>query len=155
MHGEALHDAPEDQAAYDDAVERAYLGVGDLTSDPDALAALDARLGTLRCEKAMRHARDALCAGDTAAALSHTRVALGQRRAPKPLVIAGVLTVAPGLLRRAQLTSSRWGRWSDAPRRSRGGRRGATSPRRSRAGRGTGRAEARRAGGRHGIEHDR
>ena len=109
VHGEALHDAPEDQAAYDDAVERAYLGVGDLTSDPDALAALDARLGTLRYEKAMRHARDALGAGDTAAALAHTRVALGQRRAPKPLVIAGVLTVAPGLLRRVQLTKQQVG----------------------------------------------
>lgn len=100
LHADTAHGLRDDQDEYEDSVERAYQRVTELTEDPAALAALDRTLRTVRYERAMRRSREALLASDTTRALDQARIALGQRKALRPVVICAALTLAPGLLRR-------------------------------------------------------
>ena len=102
LHDDTARGMRLDQEDYEDSVERAFAKVATLTNAPDVLKALDQRLRRLRYQRAMRRARTALQASDTATARQQVRLALQQRRAAKPAAIYAVLVVAPGLLRHGQ-----------------------------------------------------
>jgi hypothetical protein len=91
---------PAQVDAFEASLERAFFQAGALTDARDVQQALYTTLRRIRFDQAMRRSRKALLESDTTTARAQARRALEQRRALRPAVVYGGLTVAPGVLRR-------------------------------------------------------
>jgi hypothetical protein len=91
---------PALQDAFEESLERCFVQATSLTDEPGVQQALATTLRRLRFNQAMRRARAALLAGDTATARVQARRAFEQRRSARPAVVLAGLTLAPGVLRR-------------------------------------------------------
>ena len=92
---DSLSRSPESIAAFQAFQEQAYLDGAAGSPDPAVHEALARRLRRLRYFEALRHAREALLAGDAERARAKADEAVAMRRTSRSLSVAAVVRVSP------------------------------------------------------------
>lgn len=102
LRAESLSHAPESVDAFDAEAEESFASAAQHSGRPEDLAALEIAVRRLRHEAALRRMRQSVQVGDGPSARRHARAALSHQRRPRVAAVLVLLTVAPGLARRAR-----------------------------------------------------